>query len=230
MFGLGKKTKVNESGIIQNWYSDRYMSVLVQRNFLFIFAIISCFGVLVSLIFIKDLYEKKYIDPYLIQVDDKNGIMTIIDPESKKSYTAHEVVKDYFIKKYIDAREAYKTSSIEEDINLVRIFSSKAVYNEYIKEVKKDVMALKSIGFNARYETKILSYLYIDSKRLEIRFQKQALSDDNQGDISRFKLILVFDFLDLELSYEDRMLNPLGFQILYYSLVEDKIVNQSEKY
>ena len=84
---FGKK-KINNSEEMQNWYQDRYMSVSIQRNFLLLFSIFVSIALLICLIVVKKLQEGKASDPYLIEYDNKSGLMTIVEAKSKEEYTA----------------------------------------------------------------------------------------------------------------------------------------------
>ena len=62
-----KKSKLK----IKSWYSNRYQIVVVQRNILLLFTIVSMLSVAVSVIFVKNIMSSKSLEPYVIEVEKK---------------------------------------------------------------------------------------------------------------------------------------------------------------
>jgi type IV secretion system protein VirB8 len=213
---------------VKNWYADRYLSIIVQRNFLFLFAAASSIGILVALIIIKNLYEQKSIDPYLIEVDKQSNIITLVEQKTQEEYTAQEAIKEYFFVKYLNAREGFNKSTFDQDMNLIRVLSSKDVYELFMQNADTKRNEIMAIGRNAYATNKIGSISYITPNRVEVRFSKDIISTDDSKQVTKYYVLTIgFNFLNLELSLEDRRLNPLGFQVISYILQEEKRFNNS---
>ena len=86
---------------IKSWYSNRYQIVVVQRNILLLLTIISIIAVAASVTFVKNMMSSKSLEPYVIEIDEKTGIATTIQQPTSQNYTANEVMRRYFINKYI---------------------------------------------------------------------------------------------------------------------------------
>ncbi len=212
---------------IQNWYSDRYFSATLQRNFLFFFATITSIAMLISLIVIKNLYEQKSVDPYLIEVEKQTNVMAIVDNTTKQEYTAQEAIKEYFILQYLNAREGYKPQSLEENINLIRVFSSKSVFEDYQQTSSASQMLRFARDTIAKVKVKSISY--VTDGRVEIRFTVEIFSQElAKTDLKSYILMLGFSFLSLELSQAEIRLNPLGFQVISYFLKEVKLFDDNK--
>ena len=69
---------------IKSWYSNRYQIVVVQRNILLLFTLVSMFSVAISIIFVKTIMSSKSLEPYVIEVEEKTGIATVVDQISAR--------------------------------------------------------------------------------------------------------------------------------------------------
>lgn len=215
---------------IHNWYADRYLSLLLQRNLLFLFAAMSCIGVLVALTVIKSLYEQKSIDPYLIEVDKRDHIMTIVEHESHKTYTAQESIKEYFLSEYLNARESYKPETLENNMNTVRVMSSKEVYKLYLKDLDKMKNTVKNVGRGATATLGIGQITYITPTRVELKCIKRIVSEvDASRKEEKFGVVIAFNFANIPMTLDDRRINPLGFQVVSYMKMPERSLGEESK-
>lgn len=227
---IAKKNKTAPSLKVKNWYVDRYMSLAVQRNFLFIFAAISSFVILIAMVVIKNLYEQKSISPYLIEVDKQSNIITMVDSITKEVYTAQEAIKEYFFLKYIQAREGYKESNSEEYNEILRTYSSPYIYEDYKQSSKKVSYDAQRFARDAVVEVKIRSITYMSPERVEIRFAREFYSlESGKKSTYNFTLNMSFKFINLESNLLERRINPLGFQVTRYLLLEEREFDKDGK-
>lgn len=215
MFGFGKK-KGNSAEEMQNWYQDRYASVAIQRNFLLLFSIFSSVALLICLVVVKKLQEGESATPYLVEYDKNTGYMTIVESKSKQEYTAQQAVKESMLMQYISHREGPQLTTIEEDMNYVRVSTTPKMYAEYIANIASDIKKLKNAGMNPKYNVKIKSLSYIAANRVQMTITKSIMVDGNEVSSMDYKIIAGFGFADIEMPIDDMRINPLGFQVSYY--------------
>ena len=224
---FGKKAEGNSAEEMQNWYNDRYSSVAIQRNFLLLFSLFVAGALLICLIIIKRLQDGKAAAPYLIEYDKKSGYMTIVESKSKKEYTAQQAVKESMLMQYIYHREAPKLTTIEDDMNYVRVTTSVPMYGKYTETISKSISQLRTAGQFARYDIKVNSLSYLAANRVSIKITKNLVADDKVVNSTDYTIIAVFNFADLEMPIDDLRLNPLGFQITSYRVQEVKTFKSS---
>ena len=92
---------------VKNWYSERYENVIIQRNFLFIIVLLSVLTIALCVIAIRYIKSTRSIEPFVIEIERKTGVPTVVDPVSAKIYTQDVALKRYFVMQYIRAREEY---------------------------------------------------------------------------------------------------------------------------
>ena len=92
---------------LRNWYEERYDNITVQRNLLFLLLLILLCLSIISIGVVAYVINTKRFDPFVIQIDDTTGIAKVVNPLSSSILSGNEALAQYFIKKYIIARETY---------------------------------------------------------------------------------------------------------------------------
>lgn len=213
VFGKKKGNSVEE---MQNWYQDRYTSVAIQRNFLLLFSVFTAGALLLSLTVLRKLQESGAAEPYLIEYDKNTGYMTVVESKSKQEYTAQQAVKESMLMQYIYHREAPKLTTVEDDMDYVRVSTLAKIYPDYLADVGVSIRTLKRAGINPKYNIKINSIQYIAANRVQVTLTKKLIADDKEVESMDYRIIITFGFADIEMPIEDMRINPLGFQVLYY--------------
>jgi len=202
---------------IKSWYSNRYQIVVVQRNILLLLTIISIIAVAASVTFVKNMMSSKSLEPYVIEIDEKTGIATTIQQPTSQNYTANEVMRRYFINKYIQATMNYNPKTYKQDSEVARLFSSPSIYNAYKKRINPNVL-----GGGSSITTKVKSLLFKDSNSLEVRTTSEAVTSGVPSITKNEILFINFFFApDITLTMEERLINPLGFQVSNFEIGED---------
>lgn len=220
LFKISKRTTSPE---VTGWYQDKIGSAVTQRNFLFLL-ILLLLGVLAfSVLTIFTLTKAKGIEPFIIEVSSKSGIVTLVDPITIKSYSADRKISDYFLVTYLKAREAFDPATYEYNYyTIVRLFSAPRVYYDFRSTLKPDnkdnpinlYRDIKNLIF------KIRSIQYLPNDTVQVRFALEFV--DGGGIIRKNKIAIIsYQYKDLQLTEEERYINPLGFFITYYKVDDE---------
>jgi len=205
----------------KNWYKDRYQYVLVQRKLLTLITVASLLCTLAAISYLSYLTPLKSIEPYVIEVDQKTGITQVVDPMTVKELTANEAVNNYFIVMYIRAREGYSMTDLARSYNLVRVMSeSRKVYPQFVSEADPNNPRSNAarLGTFGERTVKLKSIVYLNPQLVQIR----VLIEERGGAAPQHKFItLAFEYVKMNLTLEERYLNPLGFRVTDYRVDED---------
>ncbi len=220
----------------KNWYNDRYQFVLVQRNILALITLLALLCSIAATFSISQLVPLKSVEPFVIQVDQKSGITQVVDPLKAKELTANESVNQYFMVQYIRARESYLGSPERNyyNYNLVRVLSDPSVFTKYQHEIilSNPDSPGSRLGSGGARDVHVSSMKFLDKRELpggeeSRRYLVRSLVVEKAGGVlpkNMQKLILIeFKYTELELSIEDRYLNPIGFRVLSYRIDDDNI-------
>lgn len=204
---------------VKSWYANRYQMVVVQRNILLIFTLASMIAVTVAVIFVRNIMATKSLEPYVIEVEKKTGVPVVVEQLTTKHLTGDEMVRKYFINKYIHATSGYNPRTYKRDAKIVRLFSTPRVYSEFRRRVNA-----KALGANSKINVRIKSVQFTNANTAQIRLVRQ-IDKDGYESVNKDEIVMMdFYFTGLELTLEERLVNPLGFQVSRY-LVSEEIFN-----
>jgi type IV secretion system protein VirB8 len=208
-----KKTKLK----IKSWYSNRYQIVVVQRNILLLFTLISMFSVAVSVIFVKNIMSSKSLEPYVIEVEKKSGIATIVNQMTAQNFTGDQMIRQYFINEFIHAASAYDPKTYKMDVDKVRLFSIPAVYADFRNRINA-----RELGANSSIEVRVKSIQFTDSNTAQIRTVRQINLPESTSEEVNEVITMNFNFSpNMTLNLEERLINPLGFQVSRYAIAKE---------
>lgn len=220
-----KKPKAKKANSTHNWYYDRYNIVVVQRNFLSLLVLISTVLLLIGLIYIKQISQNKSIEPFIVEIEEKTGVPTLVDQVSIKQFTADEVMQEYFIYKYVKARHGYDYRTYSYDYHrVIRLLSAQPVYNKfrYSVSARNENSPVNLYGRKIRLMPVIKSIQDIEGAK-QIRILVQH-SNGNTIIKQDHKIVYMkYEFANLNISLEERLINPLGFRVVEYKVDQDFI-------
>lgn len=208
-----KSTKKSK---IKSWHSNRYQIVVVQRNILLLLAILLTISMTASIIFVKFVVSSKSLEPYVIEVEEKSGVPTVVDQSTSKTLTADESVKKYFINQFIQAAAGYDPKTYKLDTEKVRLLSIQNVYTDFRSRINA-----RELGVDSKIEVRIKSIQFPDPSTVQIRVVRNTTSKV-AGNTQKDEIITMnFFFTNLTLTTEERLINPLGFQVTNFSITEE---------
>lgn len=230
--GIFNKAQKNESASAQkNWYSDRYQSAVVQRNFLALLVLLTLACIVVAVFTVVQVTTSKSIEPFVIEIEERTGITNVIRPLLKEQFAYDEALRKYFLWKYVNAREGYDYYSFEHEyFTVVRLLSSATVYSEFkrIVAISNESSPIR-LGAVSRRFIKIKSISYLETPKnsqgfvAQVRFTQLTGATRAETREENKVATLAFDFIDMNLTREERAINPLGFQILSYRVDDETI-------
>jgi type IV secretion system protein VirB8 len=226
-----KRPTITRTGVAEdvvaktrNWYHDRYASVLMQRNFLLLFNFVMIAIVLISVVAVQYISQKRTIEPFVVQIESDTGITSIIDPYSTDIISADKSLHTYFIVKYLRARETYDTSTYDYNYTTVaRVLSSSRVYAGFRAYLNnKTLSPITRYGAATSTTVQIRSVQILKAGSLaQVRFR---IVEEGQGRRTYDKIATIsYTFVPMQLDAEERYINPLGFQVTSYQ-VDDEVL------
>lgn len=204
---------------IKSWYSNRYQIVVVQRNILLLFTLVSMFSVAIAVIFVKNVMSSKSLEPYVIQVENKSGVATVVDQLTAQNFTGDKMIRKYFVNQFVHAATGYDPKSYKKDALKVRLLSTSDIFSDFRSRIRPRVLGVRS-----NIDIRIKSIQFTDGNNAQIRLVQQENIDDK---IRVKDLIINMGFYfspNMKLTMEERLINPLGFQVNKY-LIADEVFN-----
>ena len=218
-----------------DWKKDHNSFIAIQRNFFAMLSIVSIIGVIFAMIVIKSMVEKNAIEPYVISVNNEDKMPVVIPSQSVKEYaSANAPVIEYFITKYIKAREGYDFATFKyETTTTVRIMSTAEVYQTFRKFVinsdKNNPETL--FGPDSRVDIVIKNLAHNPKESVaNVRIAKKVNSSFGEGkSVSHFQVKLHYKLKTDEMTAGEMQINPLGLNVDSYALIEEKLFEEDEE-
>ncbi len=216
-----------------NWYEDKYQALVVQRNILAVVSITSAIASAMAALAVFYMTPLKSVQPFVIQIDEKSGITQVVDVLTKHRVSENEALDNYFLWKFLRARETYALSDYYYNRDITRLFSSPDVFNAY----RGDLDAQNPQSFPARLtangrrqvSSPTISYISRKSETrrvAQVRFLVTEKSAGSEAEVSQYKIATIeYGYLDIDLSKQERLVNPFGFQVISYR-VDDETVRR----
>ncbi len=220
-----KNDKKQEADIklLKTWYQDAYQKAIIQRNFFILLTILSIVVIMLSVLVIRYIKNTKSIEPFVIEIEPKTGVPTVVDPITIKDYSANQAIKRYFVMKYIRAREGYLYSTFQNDYSLVvRVLSSSDVYyNDYRPKFSANNpnSPYSLYGQNSTRSVYWKSIIFPSDNSAQIRLTIEV-SGANSAKMDKI-VFMEFAFQNIEMNDEERLVNPLGFIVTLYRIEDE---------
>lgn len=211
-----------------NWYADKYQSLVVWRNWLFVVVLCSL-GAVVFMTF-SQLYflPLKTVKPFVIQIDEKSGLTQVVTNDLVRDYNANQELVKHFAINYIFARENYNYLLVEEMYKKVRLLSSPQVYSTFRDAISQanPSSPFNRFGVNVQRTVSLQSFNLQNpnkKKREDSIVQARLIVTEASSNRSPVRYTVQVTMScgfkrDLVLDENQRLINPLGFQVLSYSV------------
>lgn len=216
-----------------NWYKDKYQSVIVLRNWMFLITVLCLMAILVMTAGAFYFVPLKSVEPFVIQIDERTGATEVVASKDYKKYTADDMLIKYFATRYMQARESYNYRLSPFDYEyVVRLNSSVDVYNIFKREVDKlnPTSPYNIFGTKAEKTVNLTSFSFSskDSKQGErdiianMQVIEQSYIQGRTVNVYNITVRMTALFKnDYSLSDQERLINPLGFVVTSYRVDRD---------
>lgn len=178
----------------------------------------------IAIIFLTPL---KTVELMVVKVD-KNGFVEIITQLDEEVISTDEAIDKSFIYKYVKAREQYYFDTLNQDFEIVQMFSAPAVQKKYVETMtNKETGKATVLKDKKTIEVKVLS-ISISKKHNEIiatvrieTIKKDKNSDSGKPETEIKVITLTYDYLPIKQKASLRLENPLGFVVNEYRIDEE---------
>ncbi len=238
-FSSGSVTKIENDQVIEqnsktahhvyearNWYYDRYETLIVQRNILFLIAVLSIMASIVCVFFIGRVTLSKSIEPMIIEVEDTTGITNIVNPFIDTQWSSNKALSEYFLIMYLRTRETYNVVDYGYNYStVVRLLSNTTVYKQfrdYVNDPSTNPVALYGANNSTILTLRSVQYLE-DAPSGDHNVQVRFAITEASGSKKRYNKIasILWNYTKMNMTFDERMVNPLGFQIKFYAVTND---------
>ncbi|MFW2446755.1 VirB8/TrbF family protein [Qipengyuania citrea] len=212
--------------VTDSWGTSVTESLERSRRTAWIVAAIASAIALLLAIALVALLPLKTVVPYTLLVDRQTGYVEELAPLDDAVVSPDTALTRSFLAQYVVARESYDASSLQRDYRKVALWSEGDARQRYLAAMNSSnpsspVTQLAN-GSTVRTEISSVSSLSADSALVRFITQRSERGGQAQAP-QRWAAVINFRFSGAEMSADDRLLNPLGFQVTRYRRDQETI-------
>ncbi len=177
-----------------------------------ILAILEAFALLL-------LVPLKTVSTLPVLVDRQTGYVEVLRPDGRRALTANAALTQSFLAQYVLARESFDITAAAANYRKVALWSQGDARSQYLAlmPASNPKSPLRVLPRTAIVNTTIKSISPIGPDTSLVRFETSRSDQDGWIDAPHaWAAVVAYRFTDAPMSVEDRLLNPLGFQVVRY--------------
>ncbi len=208
-----------EAGESGSWAEDPLAVLRGSRRFAWIVATAAAtIGVCeaVALIVVAPL---KTVVPYTLMVDRHTGYVQALRPLGTDTLAPDAALTQSFLVQYVVARESYDVNDVQNTYRKVNLWSGQSPRAEYVAAMQASNPASPLVRYprTTVIATRVESISPLGGQSVLVRFQTQRRDAGGQLGLAQpWVAVMRYRFVSAAQSSEDRLVNPLGFQVDHY--------------
>ncbi|WP_417320770.1 virB8 family protein [Erythrobacter aureus] len=165
------------------------------------------------------LVPLKTTETVMMLVDRNTGYVERIDPNDASLIRADEALLQSMLAQYVTARERFDHASVQDDYRKASLWSAGSARRAYAAEMASSSPSnpFNRLPQGQSVAVEVKSVTKIDRDRALVRFDTFLDAPGGQREpFGSWISFIEFHFSDGAMSFEDRLLNPLGLQVTMY--------------
>jgi type IV secretion system protein VirB8 len=203
----------------RSWGIERERDLLRSRRVAWIVAAIATgVAVLLALALIA-LAPIKTVVPYTVLVDRTTGFVQVLEGTQPQTVKPQTAMTHSMLAQYVVARESFEIDTLAQQYKKVALWSAEAARRDYLAlmPASNPMSPLNAYPRSAIVTTRIESVTPTGLDTAQVRFTTER-RDSAQGAVTRgwYAAQIRYRFSGEPMALEDRLANPLGFQVIEY--------------
>jgi len=203
----------------QSWAEDRQILLKRSRALAWALAGVAVAIAALEAVALASLAPLKSVEPYTILVDRQTGYTQILKGDGAEKISADDALIQSMLAQYVIARESYDITTIARDYRKVALWSVDRARTSYMAVMQTGSAdnPTTHLPRTSVVNTYIKSVSRLGSMAALVRFDTERV-DQGQANGARQSSIAVvrYRFARAPMSFDDRLINPLGFQVVTY--------------
>jgi len=203
----------------RSWAEDRQAAFDSSRRLAWrVAAVAGAIAALEALALIA-LAPLKTVVPYTLLVDRNTGFVEALDPAHPLPIKPQAALTRSLLAQYVVARETFDINSLAEQYQKVALWSAESARREYLGTMTRDNPdnPINRYPRTTNVETQVESVSPLGADTALVRyFTEQHNAGQGAGPRAFWAAVVRFRFSGEPMALSDRLVNPLGFQVVSY--------------
>ena len=161
----------------------------------------------------------KSVQPITLLVDRQTGFVQALDPVSPRRIAADEALTQAFLAQYVAAREGFDRATVSADYRRVALWSAGRARSSYLGEMPatNPNSPLRRYSAGTVISVRVKSVSHLSDGTALVRFDTFRQDTNGYADTGQpWVSVIRYRYVDAPMQMEDRLVNPLGFQVTGY--------------
>jgi type IV secretion system protein VirB8 len=203
----------------QSWSADREAANVKSRKTAWIVAGAATAVAVLEAVALVVLLPLKTVVPYTLLVDKQTGYVQALKPLDGQSITPNEAMERSFLAQYVIARESFDIDSLRDSYRKVALWSDGEARSRYVADTQASnpMSPLATLPRRALVEIEVRSISSIGADTAMVRYVSTRTDPGGRRHSPQsWVSVIKYRFSGDAMSAEDRLTNPLGFQVVRY--------------
>lgn len=168
-----------------------------------------------------------------VLVDRQSGFVEVLDKDGSQTLRADTALTRSMLAQYVVAREGFDISALRADYRKVMLWSGGEARREYaaLMPAQNPQSPLKLYTRSTVIAVNIESVSELGPKTALVRFTTTRMNEGAAGGkLGYYAAVVTYQFSDGPLRAEDRLINPLGFQVTRYRRSDETAPQPSQNF
>lgn len=202
-----------------SWGEDRERELAASRKIAWIVAGVATAVALIEAIALIVMLPLKTVVPYTLLVDKQTGYVEQLKPVENRTIDPDAALIRSFLVQYVIERESFDIDTLNNSYRKVALWSAGDARTRYINgmQATNPESPLARLPRTAVVDVKILSVSSLEGDTAMVRYTTQRGDAAGSGTVTEnWVAVIRYRFSGAAMSAEDRLTNPLGFQVIRY--------------
>lgn len=207
-----------------SWAADRERAEASSRKIAWIVAGVASAIALIEAIAIVTMLPLKTVVPYTLLVDRQTGYVQVLKPLEREVVAPDTALVRSFIAQYVIARESFDIDTLRDTYRKVGLWSAGEARDSYVAgmQATNPLSPLAALPRRALIEVQIRSVTSLNADTTLVRYSTFRTDPGGQRQAPQiWAAVIKYRFSGDAMTAEDRLLNPLGFQVVRYRRNEE---------
>ncbi len=203
----------------ESWAADKERSRVTGQRIAWSIAGVAAIVALFEAAALVALMPLKTVEPYTLLVDRQTGYVQALKPLDRSTIAPDAALTRSFLAQYVIGREGFDIDSLQDDYRKVALWSAGSARDRYIATMQRTNPSspLVTLPRQAIVNVEITSISSLSEDVSLIRFLTTRTDPGGQKQTSQpWAAVIKYRFAAGSMSAADRLLNPLGFQVVRY--------------
>ena len=202
-----------------SWAQDREEELIRSRRTAWLIAWIALAVAVLLAIALVVLMPLKSVQTVTLMTDRQTGFVQVVDPINPERIAPDSALTRSFLTQYVTAREGFDVDSVQTQYRRVALWSANEARQTYVasQQAGNPDSPLARYPRSTVVETEVKSISSLGDNVAMVRFTTRRRDQGGQlQPPAHWVAVINYRFVGEPMRMEDRLINPLGFQVTRY--------------